>query len=81
MPFPLNPKDGDVHIAQNNKYYIYKSTSGWVQEEPTQFFIQDARPTQTIDSSRIAIWFSPQQNNIYFWQDNDWVVYFTTKCN
>lgn len=79
MPFPTNPSNNDVHIF-GNKYFIYKENIGWIQQEPTTFFAQPTKPTEIIDSSRIAIWFDEDDGVIYFWENNNWIPYFSTKC-
>lgn len=76
MSFPVNPADGFVYKL-GNKYFIYNQESGWVQQEPTGYFVQNTKPTISIEPSRVAVWHNPLEGVIYLWQDGDWKSYFT----
>ena len=76
MPFPTNPTDGQMFFL-GTKYFIYKSPNGWIEQEPSSYFVQDTKPTANFGLSRTGVWYNPTQGVIYLWQDGKWVQYLT----
>ncbi len=76
MPFPANPTNGQTFYI-GTKYFIYNSTTGWIEQEPAIYFVQNTKPTGNFGLSRPGVWYNPSLGVIYLWQDGQWVQYFT----